>query len=346
MESNGFHCVLTNPPFAGKRGELVNFDGSAEISKFKGGGKAVPIEVAFVIKSVGLLRPGGRLLAIVPSSIIASLSTKWLREHLLAAGAVKYVHELPRFTFKALGSRVYLFVFEKQRPQQSLILLNHDLAEPESIQLKKRDLIVDLRLDYGFYNARNWFKELEERKKRFEWKPVSEVADVLRGDVASPIGAKHAIHTTDYVDGFWTDGDRRKYLRRGTTSHRVRYNDLIVKRVGKNCSKTFGTVTSACGYASSDCVVIIRPHKSSDRIKLLFALRTTLASEYGSALLERGTGAPYLTVAELPNVQIPINLADIYYRAFSKYQIAVRHRKIDDMLVIEDQVRKTFSKGD
>lgn len=340
-EGRGFHCVLMNPPFDGRRGHLVELNCSLDMPGEGHGVRPVPIEVAFVLKAIRLLRPGGRLLAVVPSSVIASLSTRWLREYLLQVGAVKYVHELPHFTFKDLRARVYLFVFEKQGRQGSLVLLNHDLAQPESFRIRKDDLSPDFRLDYGFHNAKRWFKELKARKKRLRWVSISEIAKVLRGDMKSPAGARHAIHTTNYKGGFWIVGDRRKQLKWGSTDRKVKRYDLMLKRVGRDCSNTLGSVADAYGYATSDCVIIIRPHKSSDKLKLLFAIRIILGG-VGAALLERETGAPYLTVAELPDIQIPVNLAATYPQIFSKYRLAVRTRRFSEMLAIEDKVRRNF----
>src|SRR5438045_3336714 len=118
----------------------------------------------------------------------------------------------------------------------------------------------------------------------------------------SPEGARRAIHTTNYKSGFWVTGRYTGHLKRVSTDRGVRRNDIIVKRVGRECSKTFGVVADAVGYATSDCVVIIRSHAPADRLKLLFALRTVYGSDISASLLERGTGAPYLTVAELPDV--------------------------------------------
>lgn len=339
VDVNGFDCIVMNPPFGGKRSKLVEIDCAVEMPGVCKGTRRIPIEMAFVLRAVRLLKPTGRLLAVVPSSVVSSLSTKWLREYLFQMGTVKFVHELPRFTFEGLSGRVYLFVFKKNVSRQSLLLLNHDLAEPEKIEIKRSELTEGLRLDYGFYRARSWLEEMK-MKKRLEWLSVGEVAEILKGDMESPEGARHAIHTTSYRDGFWGTGERKNQLKRGNTDCRIRRGDIMVKRVGRDCARSFGVITDAEGYASSDCVIIIRPNRSSDRLKLLFAIRTTLAAAAGTALLERGTGAPYLTVAELPGVEIPINLASVYQKDFSKYKDAVRRRRFTDMLAIEEQVRK------
>ena len=337
-----FDCVVMNPPFEGKRDKFVDFTCPPEAPGGRERLRRVAVEVAFVVKAVQLLKPGGRLLAIVPSSIITSLSTAWLREFLLREGAVRYVHELPRFTFEDVSARIYLFIFEKRGNQMRLALFNHDLAEPESLTVRKSDLAPDYRFDYGYHHARKWLADVKRLKKRLMWVPLRDVADVIRGDMSSPEGARRAIHTTNYKDGFWTAGDRKRHLKPSKAETGVRGNDILVKRVGRDCSRTFGKVTDARGYATSDCVLIVRP-RNADSVKLLFAVRTVLGSEFGPSLLERGTGAPYLTLAELPDVEIPVNLSEVYCGAFIRYQRAVGERKFAEMLAVEEKVRKSLN---
>jgi hypothetical protein len=187
-------------------------------------------------------------------------------------------------------------------------------------------------------------EKLRSRKTRLKWTRIGETADILRGEIISPVGAKQAVHTTNYKDGFWSKSGFEKYLRRGKSAdRRIRVDDILVKRVGKDCSKTFGRVTDVHGHAASDCIVIIRPHKPKENLKMLFALRCILGAEVGASLLERGTGAPYLTVAELPLVELPSNLSTVYPDAFSNYKRAVSRRSFNDMLTIEQYVRTKLS---
>jgi tRNA1(Val) A37 N6-methylase TrmN6 len=344
-DEDGFDCVLMNPPFVAKRSEFVDLDCVREMPGIGEDIKRVPVEVAFIIKAIRLLRPGGRLLAVVPSSIVTSLSTTWLRDYLLQVGSVRYVHELPRYTFKEVSARVYLFVYQKQAKQHSVLLLNHDLAKPESILISKVELKGDLRLDYSFHSARRQLDELIKMRRRLMWRPIRAVAKVLRGHIKSPAGAQFAVHTTSYNGGFWELGSRGQYLARGDTEQHIKSGDLMIARVGKNCSSSCGIVTNAAGYAASDCVIMIRPHEQRARLKLLFAIRTTFGMEITPSLIERGTGAPYLTVAELPHVMIPINLADIYQRDFSKYCLSVRRKRLEEMKNIEKRVERRLCAG-
>ena len=101
------------------------------------GYRSIPIEVAFIVRAVRLLNPNGVLLAIVPATLISSFKTSWLRQYLMEIGAVDYVHELPKRTFKGVEARVYLFVYRKSARQRSLVVCNHDLVKPERILIKE-----------------------------------------------------------------------------------------------------------------------------------------------------------------------------------------------------------------
>jgi tRNA1(Val) A37 N6-methylase TrmN6 len=334
-----FDCIVMNPPFAAKRARFVECDCTADSPEQGTEVRRMSIEAAFMVKAIRLLNPGGRLLAILPSSVVSSFSASWLRRYLSAAGAVRYVHELPRFTFPSISARIYLFVFEKHGKNRPVILMNHDLAQPERLQVSATDLAPEFRFDYGYHRARLTLRKLRE-KKDIEWLALGKTANILRGAIASPQGVRRAIHTTNYSNGFWTKQAGPNRLIKGAPDRRVKQTDLLLKRVGRNCSSTLGTVTDAHGYASSDCITILRPLKPEESLKLFFATRIILASKLGAALMERGTGASYVTTEQLSHLQIPINLAAVYRNLFLEYELAVQSERFSEMIRIEDHVRK------
>lgn len=331
-----FDCILMNPPFAGKRSQFVQLSCYSEAHEPIV--RRVPVEAAFIATAVDLLKRGGRLLAILPFSVIAADSCRWLRQHLLSLGCVQYVHELPHFTFDKVSARVYLFVFEKSSNKQKLTLMNHDLAEPETLRLETKRLAPSLRFDYGWNHASAFLQSLEERKPHLKWKTLGEMATVLRGELDSPDGVKNAVHTTCFLNGFWRR-PRGESPRLSTSKRGVGRYDLLVKRVGRDCSKTIGPALDAMGYAASDCITIIRTHKPSERLQILFALRVLLGSEIGRALLESGAGATYLPNRQLLNAKLPVNLASSYSKIFGRYKVALRRRAYSDVLLLEKQAR-------
>jgi len=67
-----FDCVVMNPPFHARKEHYLT---QAKVNR------VIPIELAFVLKAVDLLRHKGRLLAVLPFSSIASSSASWFRRH-------------------------------------------------------------------------------------------------------------------------------------------------------------------------------------------------------------------------------------------------------------------------
>lgn len=339
-----FDCILMNPPFAGRRENFVKLNLAEELPGIGQGSYCAPIEVAFVLRSIRLLAPKGRLLAVVPSSLISSLNTVWVRNYLLLLGAMRYVHELPRYTFRGIGSRFYLFVYEKAGLKRPFLLCNHDLDEPESIRIKESELTAELRFDYGFHAALRRCKELREGSEHLGWSELPTSADIWRGKIQSPLGARTALHTYDFNDGFWHLGDRRVRIQKDKSERGIKRGDLLMKRVGRSCSSTVGKVIGHVGCASSDCLWIVRPKKGMMSTRILFALRVLLGFDFGTQLVECGTGAPYITEKALRDLIIPTKLANVYHRQYLGYREAIVRRDFHTMLSIEGRVRRSLIK--
>jgi tRNA1(Val) A37 N6-methylase TrmN6 len=339
--ADGFDCVVMNPPFAARRADWVRVRlNSAEIGRERSG----PLEAAFVAKAVRELRPGGQLLAIVPSSLVSSARTAWLRRALLEAGAVRCVHELPRYTFSGVESRVYLFLFEKAGEGRPIVLRNHDLAQPQSMRVNVDDLGSETRLDYGFHRANRSYRAIRRRSPRVLWVPLSRLATIYRGEVNSPARSTKVLHTCDYRGGFWWSPHRRRPKARTAPDRRIRAGDILVKRVGRRCSSSIGPVVGHRGGKCSDCVLIIRPNYRTRMTELLFALRVLLASDEGAPLVEQGTGAAYLTERRLRDIDVPIGLSARFPQIYASYTRAIRQRQLSRMTQIENRVRRRLQR--
>lgn len=335
-----FDCVVMNPPFAGRQSDCIRLDLAKEIPGIGKGIRFVPLEGAFILRGIRMLHAGGCLLSIVPSSLISSLKTTWFRKYLLQLGAVRYVHELPRFTFRNVEARVYLFVFEKLAKQRSIILCNHDLLKPERIALACTALSQEVRFDYSFHRALRWYNTLRCGRPNLGWTTLKQIAHVIRGSVNSPSGARSAFHTCDYHDGFWHPRDRIMRFRRDRSDRGIQPDDLLIKRVGRNCGRAIGKVIGNVGTAGSDCLLIIRPKKSQMSTPILFMLRVLIASPEGAALLERGTGATYLSASQLLDFFVPMKLILCYPSEFAEYRRAVARKEFRSMTSIENRVRE------
>jgi hypothetical protein len=328
-----------NPPFAGRRGCFVDLSLDLAMPPFAMSDFRVPIEVAFLIRAIKLLRPAGRLLAVLPSNIVSALSAKWVRDYMLACGSVRYVHELPPYTFRQVEARVYLFVFEKTLDRRSIILSNHDLVKPLVLKVARTELSEVCRFDYRFYEARKQYRVVTESSQHLSWKPLSELATIHRGPVPSPRGKLCSVHTSDFQNGFWqVKGENR--TRCDFSERGIKRGDLLVRRVGRGCSASVGKPLRVVGKSCSDCLLIIRPKATLKSTPLLFAIRVVATSDYGPPLIESGTGASYITELALSEILIPAHLNVFYRSYFSRYKKALHRRDFLIMKAIERQVQQ------
>ncbi len=326
-----FDCIVMNPPFAADKSQLRQLELTGRFREIAGPNRYMPLEAAFVCRAVEVLRNHGRLMAVLPSSIVTSDNTQWLRDSLLEIGAIRFVHELPPRCFPSVESRMYLFVFDKNDRQRRVVLLNHDLADPERLDLNLRNGTPVTRLDFGYHRAFGKMKELNSQE-RFGWQQLRDLAVLLRGDVASPLGPTCAVHTSDYTKGYWRRSDRHRVQPAGKQERRIARGDLLLQRVGRNSLKTLGRPKGLSGLSCSDCVLLIRtkdPHAST---RLLFSLQALFAVNWTRALLERGTGASYISHERLLELSIPTKLHECFPRTYASYLAAHGRKSFGKML--------------
>ncbi len=341
---NMFDCIIMNPPFCGKKIGLVHTELPDSKQAKKRLFREVPIEGAFLIKAVNLLKEKGRILAIVPSSVISAENGKWLRKHLMEKGCICYVHELPRNSFKSTDVKVFLFVFEKTKCNRKIIICNHNIIKPDRLILDKGKLLEkDIRFDYSYHSATNWHKMLQNSIPGACWKPLSEYAMISRGKLNSKHSSR-IIHSTNFKNGFWKTNSSKTKFKSKQPNSTIQTYDLLIKRVGRNCFDSIGPTMGASSKQLSDCVLRIRPIKRRDKLKLLFALRCLLSCQEGKDLIERGSCASYIVQFKFSSLLIPINLFEIYYGAFKRYKSAVERYRFAEMKKIEKYVQSRLKK--
>lgn len=331
-EGDKYDCVVMNPPFCSRKQSYVVLKREYFPGDFD---RRVPIEIAFLLLSIELLEDGGTLLAIIPGSVVSSSSSAWFREYLLNSGTVCLVHELPRFTFPGVESKIYLLKYEKKKTKKKIRMMNHSLSNAVSMLVHKDSLCENFRLDYGFLSSRI---ALSERKKRNDliWTPMSKLASVMRGQIKSPFAKKIALHTTDYLNGFWRASERHQFIEHLLNT---KPGDLAIKRVGRNCVSTMGVVVDS-GISVGDCVLVLRPMKGVCIEGLLLAYRTYMSLEQSKKELSRGTGASYISARELSELSIPYGISSLYPDEFSLYKNALIVCDFDKMKEIEINLSK------
>ena len=334
-----FDCILMNPPFSARKRHPIHLHQASGIDVTR----LVPIEVAFVVQSLHVLQAGGRLLAVMPSSAISSGQTSWMREFLLNMGSVLLVHEIPKNSFKGIDGRIYLLVFEKGTLRKTVTLCNSDLFQPKKLSLSPNELGSEIRLDYSFQVATQ-ADHLFQTTDRFNWSPLRKLADILRGPVESPIKGAHVLHTVDRNGPFWSNSSTLK-IQKDKCKVVARGGDILMSRVGRNAFSTMGILTNAQRLQVSDCVHIVRPQKTIARNKLFLAMRIAGQMAHARGLLERGTGATYITQESLRALRVPIGICNIFRSAYAEYCKAIRLRSAASIENIERAILSKMSRS-
>lgn len=329
-ENISFDCVVMNPPFMAKNEALIRVDLMEEQIAKKKTVKHLPMEVVFVLRAIRLLKPSGKLLAIVPASVVNASKMAWVREHLLAHGHIERVYELPRYTFEGIEAKTFLLVFEKNRTTESTILALYDNGNTQEEIVCPDEIQTDLRLDYSYFAAKRKYEQYL-RVAELEWTPLNKIATTARGKVPSPTSDDDVIHYKNFSEGYWQLKNND-----GKTSPIRLSNYLICKRVGRDCLSTYGLGINTHNARFSDCVITIEVQdKSVDKIALLFSLRTFLKLPKIESLLKLGTGASYVSELQLRKTLIPIGLHKIEPDLYRKYRKAVRSLDYKKMKQLE-----------
>jgi hypothetical protein len=335
-----FDCIVMNPPFLGRPADFepispVAFPVAAVKHNVT---RRAPTELAFVAKALALLKRNGRLLAILPASLISSERTLWFRQRLLEQGAFLYVHELPRNTFKHVEARIYLCVYKKGAHQRQTLLCNHRLQRPDAVRVTAKELSVHTRFDFSFHEARRSYESTVAKTPKLAWHSIASIAFIQRGDERSPIRRKATIHTSNFSDGFWSS---RLLFKGNASAMGLLRSDIVIKRVGRHCALSAGLYQGVNGRPFSDCLFRIHSWDAGTTIALLLGIRVAFGSHCGRHLLEQGTAAAYITEDSLGRFRIPLDLALRYPIHFGRYERALRIRSLESMLSVEHALRNS-----
>ena len=336
-----YDVVVMNPPFAARNSELAVAPDALVGLRGK-----YPKEVLFVRLGLELLTPGGTLIAIVPSSVVLGEHSRWLRYELLTRGGIEYVRELPLRAFPGVESRFYIIVFRRDSRIGSTVLCNHDVEGKHRIIVSRAEIITHDRLDFAYFESK---KIVESVRTRVDaaWVALGKVALISRGQIASPDATRWCVHTTDFFDGFWRRHKRHRVSRdKHSKDVRIDTSDLLVARVGRNCSQNIGLCVNLNDFSLSDCVIRIRPTGKISSIQVLFALRVLLGSVEVQHTLLRGTGAKFLRLDSLELLAFPTKLHRVFAEEFSRYKQFVAGRDFTAMEALERKVRAQLGFSD
>ena len=332
-QPEGFDCICMNPPFFG-RGFPSQRVRSTRLGLH---GVALPLEALFVVRALEHLRPGGRLLAIFPASVIGGDTTSALRSAMTSVGSFRAVHELPVYTFPGVDAAVFLVVYDLGVRTQRVTLLNHRLTRPDRLTVDAGSIEAGARLDYEFHAARSGYSALIDAWPELAWSPLSLHASVLRGSRRGGRAHKAVLHSAHTDGPVW----RRPSAQGLDGRHEggIAANDLLMARVHRSAAETVGMLGQAAPVPWSDCVYRIRPKRPQRATAIFFSTRVVLTQPEFGPLIMRGSGAKYVARDDLLALRIPVALADHHTREFGLWREALARRDIAGMREIETTVQ-------
>lgn len=329
----GFDAAIMNPPFQAKQWICA--------PKILGSTKhKLPVEAAFLARALSFVKQGGRLVALLPASVISAPRLTWFRRAIAEKAHVRCVQELPPNTFVGVDAGFYILVLDKGARTAQSVLRNHKVWGSDSLKLPAALVSSGGRLDYSFHEGLLDLKALHSQRD-LDWHPLKNTATVQRGDTPA-VGAQRKpslLHTDGFRNGWWRVETRQSSpVEPGRAPLVISNGDLALPRIHKSWADRCGLY---CGAATSfsDCIFRLRPTNGLSENELLFGLRMMLGYPFVRAILERSTGVRYITAEELSNLAIPTGLATAFRVEWRDYQMALSDGDFDRMNKIEHVIR-------
>jgi type I restriction enzyme M protein len=155
---NSIDLIMTNPPF-GKSVKteniLLDYQFGHEVKTFKSAGRppekrpknSQDSEVLFIEHYLRVLKPGGKLLIVLPDGVLSNATAKTVRDYMREHAIIKAVISLPSETFASTGTSIPTNVvyLQKKRPgdvQGDIFMARADYVgrRANGDPLKKNDL--------------------------------------------------------------------------------------------------------------------------------------------------------------------------------------------------------------
>lgn len=301
-----FDLILSNPPFNNNLAHHVSHNN-----------KKASIETAFVVKCLQLLKPNGKAIFILPSSIINGDKTKWLRKYIASTQKIISIYKLPKRSFKKVEGSFYVLCLENMQTE------NYDIKFYKSCKLSyilNSSSVVsqNFNLDPELLSRSSEYERILHRLGKVS---LSSLSSIERGNVCAT-GKKQSIyHSTD----FKSHVARPKNVSDPLVSSATTKNfNILLKRVGRLASKSFSIYYGREEIPCSDCLITITPIANGelDSLSLLLKLRTAVLLGADAVFEISGSGANYISLSRIKSLDLP------KHDLFHDYEILNSYKKI------------------
>jgi type I restriction enzyme M protein len=134
LQEGSFDIVITNPPF----GSILGNDVMTQLGHFDlmANRKSLPLEIVGLERCVQFLRPNGKLIVVLPESILVNNNLEFVRDWLVKKLRLIAIVGLPTETFTPFGANIKTFILIAQKWQNGAVKkdnYNIFLAESENV---------------------------------------------------------------------------------------------------------------------------------------------------------------------------------------------------------------------
>lgn len=285
-----FDLVVGNPPF-GRLSTDKQYNKIFDLSSSNIRGLAKGrIETEMLIANASLVRDGGYLLIVMPSSVIEAESFQSVRKYLLTEFKVEYIIKLPDNTFGTSAIRSYALILKKCKHcsiSYKVISAKIDWISNKKMRLSTKKNINSKEL------SKMWCLSLKLGAQKCS------DHQIFRGVINSSYFSKDGIPVLHIaapkLNGTqWVPGIRK------FSSAKLQDNipfaesgDIIIGRVGRSAG--FWCKYSGPKLVISDCLIVVR---SSDPDKTVRLLQKVSEGQRLTSIL-RGVTTSYLTQKDI-----------------------------------------------
>ena len=287
-----FDLILCNPPFDGKKQYIF-------------ANKTLPIEAAFLKKSLELCREDGRLIFILPSSVTRGTRLKWFREYILDNYCLSYSYKLPKFTFKKVEGNFSVLIIDKKKKNNVTIFRN----EKSEVKVKSLFKVTNnISFDADEIIAAKNYRSLI-KNTALDLIPIDKLFSFQRGDIKSDYKRLEVLHTTNASQNLKASPISKLCVESG---------DWIIKRVSRDLTNSLREYAGN-KVSYTDCIIRIKSIDNNFTYRNFFSLSVMLQVKDFCEVITKGSGAKYLDFSTFKKIQVPINLHlayDFHYRCF------------------------------
>lgn len=262
FSQGGFDVIIGNPPYIKEDANRMAFDGLRDSPYYQG---KMDLWTSFACIAIDLLKEGGYLSFIAPSSWIANTGASIFRKKILTSGEIiKFVDFSDFKVFKDASIQTMIFIFQKKKPKKSyktqyIKITSGDISSNSVAGLLSRELNVQTRSKFlSIFNATLNPREIGNKSINFSDDIATEILKKIENESNFKLSKENIGNGIDVLQDFVTEKHllklKDKTIQKGDGVFVLRnsfINELKLNEKEQNCLKPYYTTKQINRFLSS-----------------------------------------------------------------------------------------------